>query len=392
VPAYKYLIIGGGMTADSAVRGIRQLDKSGSIGLVTSEPHPPYNRPPLSKGLWKGDPVEKIWRTTSELGAEMHLECRAKRIDPGNKMVLDDHGTEYRFEKLLLATGGKVRRLPFEVEGIIYFRTLDDFHRLETLAGQRERFVVIGGGFIGSEVAAALTMNKKQVTMIFPEEGIGARVYPRRLSSYLNSFYQSKGVTVLAEDGVSYIEKRNSSYLIRTTKGQEVIADGVVAGIGIQPDVELAQAAGLKVENGIHVDEHLRTSHPDIFAAGDVANFYNPALGKRIRVEHEDNANTMGDAAGKNMVGERIPYVHLPFFYSDLFELGYEAIGELDSRYEVVEDGKQQFAEGVVYYLEGKRVRGVLLWNTWGQVDNARALIAEPGPFAVKDVLGRLPA
>jgi 3-phenylpropionate/trans-cinnamate dioxygenase ferredoxin reductase subunit len=392
VPAYKYLIIGGGMTADSAVRGIRQLDKSGSIGLVTSEPHPPYNRPPLSKGLWKGDPVEKIWRTTSELGAEMHLECRAKRIDPGNKMVLDDHGTEYRFEKLLLATGGKVRRLPFEVEGIIYFRTLDDFHRLETLAGQRERFVVIGGGFIGSEVAAALTMNKKQVTMIFPEEGIGARVYPRRLSSYLNSFYQSKGVTVLAEDGVSYIEKRNSSYLIRTTKGQEVIADGVVAGIGIQPDVELAQAAGLKVENGIHVDEHLRTSHPDIFAAGDVANFYNPALGKRIRVEHEDNANTMGNAAGKNMAGERIPYVHLPFFYSDLFELGYEAIGELDSRYEVVEDGKQQFAEGVVYYLEGKRVRGVLLWNTWGQVDNARALIAKPGPFAVKDVLGRLPA
>jgi 3-phenylpropionate/trans-cinnamate dioxygenase ferredoxin reductase subunit len=392
VPAYKYLIIGGGMTADSAVRGIRQLDKSGSIGLVTSEPHPPYNRPPLSKGLWKGDPVEKIWRTTSELGAEMHLACGAKRIDPGNKMVLDDHGTEYRFEKLLLATGGKVRRLPFEVEGIIYFRTLDDFHRLETLAGQRERFVVIGGGFIGSEVAAALTMNKKQVTMIFPEEGIGARVYPRRLSSYLNSFYQSKGVTVLAEDGVSYIEKRNSSYLIRTTKGQEVIADGVVAGIGIQPDVELAQAAGLKVENGIHVDEHLRTSHPDIFAAGDVANFYNPALGKRIRVEHEDNANTMGDAAGKNMAGERIPYVHLPFFYSDLFELGYEAIGELDSRYEVVEDGKQQFAEGVVYYLEGKRVRGVLLWNTWGQVDNARALIAEPGPFAVKDVLGRLPA
>ncbi len=392
MPAYKYLIIGGGMTADSAVRGIRQLDKSGSIGLVTSEPHPPYNRPPLSKGLWKGDPVEKIWRTTSELGAEMHLACRAKRIDPGNKMVLDDHGTEYRFEKLLLATGGKVRRLPFEVEGIIYFRTLDDFHRLETLAGQRERFVVIGGGFIGSEVAAALTMNKKQVTMIFPEEGIGARVYPRRLSSYLNSFYRSKGVTVLAEDGVSYIEKRNSSYLIRTTKGQEVIADGVVAGIGIQPHVELAQAAGLKVENGIHVDEHLRTSHPDIFAAGDVANFYNPALGKRIRVEHEDNANTMGDAAGKNMAGERIPYVHLPFFYSDLFELGYEAAGELDSRYEVVEDGKQQFAEGIVYYLEGKRVRGVLLWNTWGQVDNARAFIAEPGPFAVKDVLGRLPA
>lgn len=392
MPAYKYLIIGGGITADSAVRGIRQVDKAGSIGLISNEPHAPYNRPPLSKALWKGEPIEKIWRKTSELGIEIHLSRSAKRIDPQNKTVFDDRGTENRFEKLLIATGGKVRRLPFKVDGIIYFRTLDDFRELRALADQRERFVIIGGGFIGSEVAAALRMAGKQVTMIFPEEGIGARVFPRRLSSYLNSFYQIKGVTILAEDGVSYIEKRNSSYLIRTTKGQKVTADGVVAGIGISPDVELAQSAGLKVDNGIHVDEYLRTSHPDIFAAGDVANFYNPSLGKRIRLEHEDNANTMGDAAGKNMAGEMIPYVHLPFFYSDLFDLGYEAVGDLDARYEVVEDWKKPFVEGVIYYLEGKRVRGVLLWNTWGQVDKARALIAEPGPFAVKDVLGRLPA
>jgi 3-phenylpropionate/trans-cinnamate dioxygenase ferredoxin reductase subunit len=392
VPSYKYLIIGGGMTADSAVRGIRTVDKSGSIGLISNEPHPPYNRPPLSKGLWKGDPIETIWRKTSGLGVELHLACNAKQIDPDKKAVLDDQGTEFGYEKLLVATGGKVRKLPLEVDGIMYFRTLDDFHRLRALTAERERFVIIGGGFIGSEVAAALTLEKKQVTMIFPEEGIGARVFPRKLSSYLNEFYGTKGVNLLTGDGVSYIEKRNSSYIIKTTKGQEVTADAIVAGLGILPDVELAQSAGLTVGDGIHVDEYLKTSHPDIFAAGDVANFYNPALDRRIRVEHEDNANTMGGTAGKNMAGERIPYVHLPFFYSDLFEVGYEAVGDLNARYEVVEDWKKPSAEGVIYYLEGKRVRGVLLWNTWGQVDNARALIAEPGPFAVKDVLGRLPA
>jgi len=177
---------------------------------------------------------------TSESGVEAHLSRLAKRIDPENRTVLDDRGTEYRFEKLLLATGGKVRRLPSELDGIIYFRTLDDFHQLRSLAEQRERFVIIGGGFIGAEVAAALTMRKKQVTMIFPEESIGARVYPRRLSSYLNSFCRIKGVSVLAEDGVSYIKKRGSSYFVKTTKGREVAADGIVAGIGILPDVELA--------------------------------------------------------------------------------------------------------------------------------------------------------
>ena len=235
-------------------------------------------------------------------------------------------------------------------------------------------------------------MEKKQVTMIFPEDGIGARVFPRKLSSYLNEFYGTKGVNLLADDGVSYIEKRNSSYIVKTTKGREVTTDAIVAGIGVVPDDELAQSAGLTVGDGIRVNEYLETSHPDIFSAGDVANFYNPALDRRIRVEHEDNADAMGRTAGKNMAGERIPYTHLPFFYSDLFELGYEAVGDLNARYEVVEDWKKPLAEGVFYYLEGKRVRGVLLWNTWGQVDNARALIAEPGPFAVKDVLGRLPA
>ncbi|HET9515068.1 MAG TPA: FAD-dependent oxidoreductase, partial [Gemmatimonadales bacterium] len=154
---------------------------------------------------------------------------------------------------------------------------------------------------------------------------------------------------------------------------------------------QLAEQAGLKVENGIVVDQFLRTSQPDVYAAGDVANFHNPSLDGRLRVEHEDNANTMGRIAGLNLAGRATPYDHLPFFYSDLFDLGYEAVGDTDARYQTVADWKEPFREGVVYYLKDGRVRGVLLWNTWGQVDHARSLIAEPGPFTPQTLPGRLP-
>ena len=165
-----------------------------------------------------------------------------------------------------------------------------------------------------------------------------------------------------------------------------------MAGIGITPDVELAAAAGLAVDDGILVDEHLMTSHPGVYAAGDVARFNAPLLRKRIRVEHEDNAVSMGRAAGRAMAGDRTPYTHLPFFYSDLFDRGYEAVGELDPRGDVVSDWNEEFREGVIYYLSDGRVRGVLLWNTWGQVDAARVLIAQPGPFEARDLRGRLHA
>ncbi|HKB07290.1 MAG TPA: FAD-dependent oxidoreductase, partial [Candidatus Polarisedimenticolia bacterium] len=161
---------------------------------------------------------------------------------------------------------------------------------------------------------------------------------------------------------------------------------------GVEPNIELAAAAGLRVENGVRVDASLRTSSPDIFAAGDVASFHNPLLDQWLRVEHEDNANSMGGMAGRAMAGETVSYDHLPFFYSDLFELGYEAVGEVDPRLETVADWKDPFHEGVVYYLRGGRVRGVLLWNVWEQVDAARRLIAEPGPFRAENLKGRLPA
>jgi NADPH-dependent 2,4-dienoyl-CoA reductase/sulfur reductase-like enzyme len=389
---YPYLIVGGGMTADAAVRGIRQVNASDAIGVICDETDPPYNRPPLSKALWKGESIDTIWRGTPADNVSFLLSRTVTSIDPKKKIVYDSTGAGSSYGKLLLATGGRVRRLPFNVDGIIYFRTLEDYRALRKVTEREKSVLVIGGGFIGSEIAAALASNNIEVTMVFPEDGIGARVYPRSLSQFLNDFYRSKGVRVLANCAIEGVTKGGASYAVATREGATLNAGGIVAGIGIQPNQDLAGAAGLKVGNGIVVDEFLATTHPDIFAAGDVASFPSDALGKRIRVEHEDNANVMGGTAGRNMAGEKNAYRHLPFFYSDLFDLGYEAVGELDARYQVVEDWKNEFHEGVLYYLNEGRVRGVLLWNTWEQVDAARALIAEQGPFTAQSVKGRLPA
>ena len=391
-----YLIIGGGMTGDAAVGGIREVDGSGPIAVIGAEPHPAYDRPPLSKGLWKDKPKESIWRKPQNEGVTYHRGRTVRRLDPRNRRVTDDQGKEHGYDKLLLATGATPRRLDFGGEHIVYFRTLDDYERLRGMAAQRNRFAVIGGGFIGSEIAAALAMNGREVTLIFPDKGIGGRLFPAGLAEFLNGYYRDKGVEVLPGSSVVGLESRGAAAVLRVRTGEgserQIETDGVVAGIGVRPNVELAHGAGLETQNGIRVDASLRAGHPDIFAAGDVAAVHHPILDRWVRVEHEDNANTMGRMAGRAMAGEALSFDHLSFFYSDLFDLGYEAVGELDARAEMVADWKEPHREGVVYYLQDGRVRGVLLWNVWEQVDAARRLIAEPGPFRPEDLKGRLPA
>ncbi len=391
MPDYKYLIVGGGMTAAAAVNGIRKADAQASIGIISTEQDPPYNRPPLSKGLWKGDALDTIWRGTGKQQVALHLGRHARSMNPSKKTVTDDQGSVYSFEKLLLATGATPRRLPFGGDSIIYYRTLEDYRRLRALTQNSARVAVIGGGFIGWEVAAALAMNGQKVTMLFPEEAIGARIYPIDLARFLNDYYRQKGIKVMPGSAIISVEKKSTGMLVKTQSHGEFPVDAVVAGAGVVPNVELGQSAGLNVDNGIVVDEFLRTSAPDIYAAGDVANFPSQVLGKRLRVEHEDNANTMGERAGQTMAGHPAPYHHLPFFYSDLFELGYEAVGELDPSLETFADWKDPHREGVLYYLRNGRVRGVLLWNVWGQVEAARQLITAPGPHQASNLKGRLP-
>lgn len=387
---YKYLIVGGGMTADAAVRGIRELDPNGSIGVIGSETDMPYARPPLSKGMWKGRPFEKVWLGTDKLNVDFHLGCQVIKLDPVAKLLGDDLGDEYTYEKLLLATGGTPKRLPFGEEHIIYYRTLQDYQRLRAMTERGQNFLVIGAGFIGTEIAAALSMNGKQVTMAFLENSIGELVYPPDLSQFLNDFYRKKGVDLVPAEVVSAVEKNGDRLTVRTRGGRAFEVDGIVAGVGIRPNVELAESAGLKVEDGIVVDGELRTPDPNIFAAGDVANFVHSALGKRVRVEHENNAVKMGKQAGRNMAGADETYTHTPFFYSDMFELGYEAVGELNSKLETFADWQEPFQKGVIYYLEDGRVRGVLLWNVWKKRDEASVLLAEEGPFKGADLKGRI--
>jgi NADPH-dependent 2,4-dienoyl-CoA reductase/sulfur reductase-like enzyme len=375
------------------VRGIREVDQEGSIGLVGEEKDPPYKRPPLSKKLWQGKPLSSVWSGVSieEKGVDAHLGRKVISIDPAHREVIDEDGNSYSYEKLLIATGGTPRRLPFGDGNIIYFRTLEDFRRLQALAEEGNDFAVIGGGFIGSEIAAAMAMNGKHVTLITPGTGIGERIFPPDMVEFLNGYYRQNGVEIWAGDSAIDLGVKGGRLNLKTQNGREVEVDGVVAGIGIVPNIELAQAAGLEVGDGIVVDEDLRTSNPDIYAAGDVASFDDHTLERRRRVEHEDNARTMGRMAGRAMAGQGEAYHYLPFFYSDLFDLGYEAVGELDARMEMVVDWKEPYWEGVIYYLDGGRVRGVLLWNVWHQVDAARRLIAEPGPFRREELIGRLP-
>ena len=382
----KYLIVGGGMTAAAAVEGIRAHDGEGGIVVVGAEPHPPYKRPLLSKKLWSGGAEEKLWYDAALDSADLRTSRRIVELDLDARRAKDDQGDEYAYEKVLLATGGTPRRLAGNDGEVVYFRTLDDYRGLRAAAEGGGHVVVIGGGFIGSELASSLTGIGAKVTMVFPEAAIGSRIFPADLAAFVTEYYREKGVEVLAGESVASVDGKS----VTLGSGRTLEGDAVVAGLGIVPSTELAEAAGLSVDNGIVVDEYGRVDgRDDVFAAGDVANFPSIPLGKRVRVEHEDHANTHGRVVGANMAGASAPYEHLPFFYSDLFDLGYEAVGDTDPRLTTLEAWEEPNRKGVITYVDDeRRPRGVLLWDTWGKVDAARELIRAAQPVGEAVPLG----
>jgi 3-phenylpropionate/trans-cinnamate dioxygenase ferredoxin reductase subunit len=381
--SYDYIIVGAGLTGASAVEGIRERDVQGTILLVGAEPHRPYNRPPLSKQLWTGkETLESIFVHKAEFYEQQRvtllLNTEITTLDAGAKAVVDRNGQRYQYGNLLLATSGHPRTLSIpggDLDDISYFRTYESYLRLRSTADKGKSAVVIGGGFIGSELAAALTIVGCNVTMIFPEPYLVNRVFPEPLGRAIQNNYVDRGVRVLDGDRPVSIARNGERFTVRTQNGAQIDANVVVVGIGIAPDIKLATQAGLQTGNGVVVNERLQTSDPNIYAAGDNAFFPYKALDKSMRVEHWDNAINQGKYAGRNMTGAAAPYDYMPFFFSDLFDFGYEAVGEVDASLETYADWQEKFRTGVIYYLADDLVRGVMLCNVWEKVDAARQLI-----------------
>jgi 3-phenylpropionate/trans-cinnamate dioxygenase ferredoxin reductase component len=303
---------------------------------------------------------------------------RVVALDPGQKQITDEHGNIYRFGTLLLATGGAPKRLSIpggDAPGIYYYRGMDDYLRLRRETAPAKSAVVIGGGFIGSELAAALSGNKLAVTMIFPGQYLCQRVFPQGLGLALSERYRQRGIDIWSGDAPISLARDDSRFLMRTRSGRELRTDLVVVGVGIAPEIGLANLAHLQTSDGVEVNEYLQTSHPDIYAAGDNARFPYAALDRRTRVEHWDNALNQGRIAGRNMAGAREPYTYMPYFFSDLFEFGYEAVGDVNSSLKTVTDWQKENDTGIVYYLQDDCVRGVMMCNVWDKVEWARDLI-----------------
>lgn len=332
----KYLLIGGGLAASRAAHQIRDRDPDGSITLVTDEPYAPYDRPPLSKEFLRGKmPRAKLaYDSPADLrqrGIELKLGSRIISLDPARHEAQLSDGSAIQFEKALMATGGRPVRLDFEgvhSAGIHYLRTVDDAEALARAVGAGSRIVVIGAGFIGIEAAASLTQLGCHVTVVEAAARVWARFADHTLSEFLERYCADRGVTFHTSDTVTEVRGNGRVRGVLTRTGRELECDALLVAVGIAPNVELAADAGLEVEDGIVVDSHLRTSHPDIYAAGDVVSYPDPVLHKRRRVEHWGHAEYGGQIAGQNMTGADRMYNLLSYVWSDVFDLHVEFAGD----------------------------------------------------------------
>lgn len=374
---YDYLIAGGSLAADSAIKAIRKEDENGSIGLLCDEPFPPYRRPALSKHLWQDDDRSRIWLETERHDVDIMLSTKAVGLDPQNKTLTDNYGVEYTFNKLLIATGASPRKMNPSCGDVHYFRNLSNFETIRSASEYAREIVILGGGFIGFELAACLNESGKSVTMIFPEELLGSLIFPAELSRFLHDYYTGKGVKILSDDVPEAVIESHGRRSITTRNGKRLEADMVIASVGCIPNSDIAMNAGLQVDNGIVVDENLNCGHPDIFAAGDVANFHSLALNRRMRIEHADNAVMMGRHAGLSMLGHKDVYGHIPSFYADMFDQNLKAVGMIRSDMDIRAEWNVPLKEGTLYYSRENRISGVLYWNMPAKLDAARSLIAE---------------
>lgn len=390
----RMVILGAGHAGGRAAEAMRQAGHAGPIDLVGEETHRPYERPPLSKELLAGDmPVEKIFLHPqpyyAEQGITLHLGQRAESIDRAGRRVILADGRSLPYDRLLIATGGRVRRLACpgaELAGVHTLRNLDDTLSLHPLLGEGARLVVIGGGFIGLEVAATARKRGARVTVVELADQVLARVADPAIGAMVADLHRRNGVEILTGASVERIEGNGKVDSVVCTDGMTLPADAVVVGIGILPNLEIARDAGLETANGITADSFGRTSDPDIFVAGDVAFQFNPLLGRHLRLESWANAQNGGMAAARNMVTEPIPFAEVPWFWTDQFTLNLQTAGAPERWDRLVVRGDADALSCVIFAMEGRRVVGASTFNMGREMRFCRKLIESGREVADSDL------
>jgi 3-phenylpropionate/trans-cinnamate dioxygenase ferredoxin reductase component len=385
-----FVIVGAGLAGAKAAQELRERGFDGRVVLVGSEPERPYERPPLSKDYLRGESErEKAYVHPDGFYAEQDIELltgsAVAAIDPGASRVLLDDNRELAYDRLLLTTGAEPRRLPIpgaDLDGIHYLRTFADTDALRTrLDAGAGRVAVVGAGWIGSEVAASARQRGLEVTVIDPLALPNERIFGPEVGSFYRDVHMQNGVEMLLGRGVEAFEGDGAVARVRLSDGAQVECDFAVVGVGVAPRIELARDAGIEVDNGIVVDEHLQSSAHNIYAAGDVANAWHPFYERRIRVEHWANALNQGPAAARSMLGEDVSYARIPYFFSDQYDVGMEYSGYAESWDEVVLRGDPGAGEGfLAFWLRDGHVLAGMNVNVWDVNQHVQELIRARRP------------
>jgi NADPH-dependent 2,4-dienoyl-CoA reductase/sulfur reductase-like enzyme len=368
----KYLILGGGIVAGYAAKQFVESGlKSGELTILSADTSIPYERPPLSKGFLSGkDPESSVFINSAEFygqhGIETKLNCEAAGVDPAQKRVHLRSGEDIGYEKLIVATGARVKTLDIpghELQGIYYLRTLADSKRIQTAARSAKRAVVIGGGFISMEVTSVLAQKGIETTMVLPEDRIWKRFFTPSMSQFFENYYSQRGVRFARSSKVAKLSGAGPVESVALQGGDTIACDMVVAGIGVSPVTEPVLKNGIEVSDGVVVNEYLETNQPNIYAAGDVANYYDSLFGKHRRAEHWDNAVSHGQHCARALLGERTAFVHVPYFFSDVFDLSYEFWGDPAGAEEVVERGDLSTSSFSIWWLRQGRLVAAFAMN-----------------------------
>jgi NADPH-dependent 2,4-dienoyl-CoA reductase/sulfur reductase-like enzyme len=368
----KLVILGGGMVAGYMAKQLVELGlPAGDLAIVSADDEVPYERPPLSKGFLAGKDTEESIRINAaefyrEHGIDLRLRCEIESVDPGAKRLHMKREGELGFEKLVVATGARVRTLKVpgaELDGIHYLRSMDDSRVIRQHAATAKRATVVGGGFIGMEVAAVLAQKGIETTMVIRSGRIWDQFFTPEMSNFFETYYTARGVRFERNADIESFEGDGAVESVRLVRGHAIPADIVVAGIGVQPVTDFLVSSGIELSDGVVVNEYLETNRADVYAAGDVANYNDVLFGKRRRVEHWDNAVSQGQYCARLLMGDRQPFRHVPYFFSDVFDLSYEYWGDTSGADQVVTRGDITTNSFSVWWLRGQQLVAAFVMN-----------------------------